>query len=292
MKIKNLLGMLGASVLLALPLQNSLADNLNMRIFNGDINANQPQVTVRHTTGATEAYDTSFDSTFLSANTPHVIDFYSEVPYSPFLLKTDARPIVSYTTITSKIKGRNLGTSLNAQLKPSISNPYEENAFTNLKIYGDLYSITNNSRESLIGTYNLKTLSAAGEGIPLTVTNGHSYDFDIRFVDRTSCINETEVLPDGNFKISFSGVSGETYCIQAASNLNQPIQWEDLCSNIATNQNGVFNYSDLTATNFLQRYYRMVNRESPGQLNSLVSNASSFNYSLPTKEKINPIKKK
>ena len=52
-----------------------------------------------------------------------------------------------------------------------------------------------------------------------------------------------------------SGYSGRAYVLQAATNLASPISWLPILTNNATN--GVFNFSDLQATNFPSRFYRL-----------------------------------
>ena len=64
-----------------------------------------------------------------------------------------------------------------------------------------------------------------------------------------------ETLGDGNKRITFAGIPMFPYLVQAATNLDMPIYWEILATNQA-GSNGLWQYTDLSATNYLQRYYR------------------------------------
>ncbi len=63
-----------------------------------------------------------------------------------------------------------------------------------------------------------------------------------------------ETLPDNNVAITFAGIPGYTYFIQANTNL-ATATWTTIATNIA-GANGLFTYSDLEATNYTSRYYR------------------------------------
>jgi len=61
-------------------------------------------------------------------------------------------------------------------------------------------------------------------------------------------------LPDGNKRITFAGIPGRTYHIQATTNLVSPY-WEPIGTNVVGG-NGLSTFDDLDATNFTSRYYR------------------------------------
>ncbi len=63
-------------------------------------------------------------------------------------------------------------------------------------------------------------------------------------------------LGDGNFQLSGDGAAGVTYELDAATNLVPPIAW-NFVTNAVADQNGQFQFSDLQATNFAQRFYRI-----------------------------------
>ncbi|MBI3852450.1 MAG: hypothetical protein HY298_19510 [Verrucomicrobia bacterium] len=61
-------------------------------------------------------------------------------------------------------------------------------------------------------------------------------------------------LPDGSFQLQFTGAPGQSYTIQASTNLTA---WPDLGA--ATNLgNGLFAFTDTNANNFSARFYRVV----------------------------------
>src|ERR1700722_14771405 len=62
-------------------------------------------------------------------------------------------------------------------------------------------------------------------------------------------------LADGTTEISFAGIPGRTYLIQAATNLTPTITWTTIGTNTA-GTNGLFQFNDLNSTNFVNRYYR------------------------------------
>jgi autotransporter-associated beta strand protein len=61
---------------------------------------------------------------------------------------------------------------------------------------------------------------------------------------------------DGNFQFSGSGAAGVTYTLNAATNLTPPEVWT-FVTNAVANQAGLFQFSDLSATNFPERFYRI-----------------------------------
>jgi len=60
---------------------------------------------------------------------------------------------------------------------------------------------------------------------------------------------------NGALQMNFTGIPGYTYLIQGATNLTPPITWTTLGTN-AADINGLFNFTDLGATNCKARYYR------------------------------------
>ena len=68
-------------------------------------------------------------------------------------------------------------------------------------------------------------------------------------------INSVALLGNGSVQMNFTGIPGYTYLIEAATNLNPPITWSTLGTNVA-DINGLFNFTDPGATNYNGRYYR------------------------------------
>ena len=65
---------------------------------------------------------------------------------------------------------------------------------------------------------------------------------------------------DGNFVFDGTGAAYSTYDLLAATNLSQPIAWFVITSAIA-NASGSFQLSDLQATNFPARFYRITSQQ-------------------------------
>jgi len=59
------------------------------------------------------------------------------------------------------------------------------------------------------------------------------------------------LLPGGAAKVTVTGVAGQTYAIQSSSNLKD---WSDLTTVTLTNSAG--NFTDPSAPNYQQRFYR------------------------------------
>ena len=62
---------------------------------------------------------------------------------------------------------------------------------------------------------------------------------------------------DGNFQLGGFGAAGVTYELDAATNLAPPIPWL-FVTNAVADQTGGFQFWDLSATNFPQRFYRII----------------------------------
>jgi hypothetical protein len=62
--------------------------------------------------------------------------------------------------------------------------------------------------------------------------------------------------------VTFAGVPGRTYLVQATTGLSAPIVWESLTNNLdggllfSAGTNGLWTHTDLNSTNFAIRFYR------------------------------------
>lgn len=153
------------------------AETLNLRVTNS---FNVPLVKITHTFGASEGTDI-YESSYIPSPSPGVA-FFAVQTFGNTNYSTASFPTNSYTTVTTRIEGNGLSTSEQAWLRPSFSPvPFNDQAFSNKNILGDLFSITNGSRSLILGSWNLKAMAATNGLVPLNITNGHSYDFDVRF---------------------------------------------------------------------------------------------------------------
>ena len=65
---------------------------------------------------------------------------------------------------------------------------------------------------------------------------------------------------DGNFQFAGTGAAGVTNELDAATNLFSPIIWL-FVTNAVADQSGLFQLVDLQATNFPQRFYRIMSTQ-------------------------------
>jgi hypothetical protein len=113
----------------------------------------------------------------------------------------------------------------------------------------DLTLTVNGTSETLVGAVTGGTVDRIRFN---TANSGTTYYLDaVR-----PLLVSIEKLPDNNQKLTFDGGPGGSDVVQATTNLTD---WISLSTNLATGL-GSFTYSDLTATNFTQRFYRGVSQ--------------------------------
>ncbi|HUA66228.1 MAG TPA: hypothetical protein VME24_10295, partial [Alphaproteobacteria bacterium] len=66
--------------------------------------------------------------------------------------------------------------------------------------------------------------------------------------------------PDGNYDFTGTGASNTIYDLVAATNLSPPVAWL-LITSATANATGNFQLSDLQATNFPIRFYRITSQQ-------------------------------
>lgn len=71
------------------------------------------------------------------------------------------------------------------------------------------------------------------------------------FVLTNTVLTAPARLPDGKFRFTVQGISGQTYAAESSTNLTL---WSAFSTNVAPAN--AFNITDSTSTNILQRYYR------------------------------------
>jgi ubiquitin len=75
-------------------------------------------------------------------------------------------------------------------------------------------------------------------------------------------IVEAGLAPDGNSRLTFAGILGQTYLVQRTLSLDAPMVWTTLTNNVDSTTtfvggpNGLWNHTDLNSTNYPTRYYR------------------------------------
>ena len=153
---------------------------------------------------------------------------------------------------------RNNGTPLNDQIRlPASAMTYAGTlTVSNLGaplIAGDSFAIF--SAASYHGSFATLNLPALGAGLAWNtnaLTNG------VLSVVTTVGPQFASLAQgaDGNFQFSGTGAAGATYELDAATNLSLPIFWF-FVTNAVADPNGNFQFWDLSATNFPQKFYRI-----------------------------------
>jgi hypothetical protein len=75
--------------------------------------------------------------------------------------------------------------------------------------------------------------------------------------DPTPHITSVAGNPDGSFTLNLAGASGYTYILQTTTDLFSPATWQPIATN-TFGTNGVWQFDDTSATNFSQRFYRLM----------------------------------
>ena len=157
---------------------------------------------------------------------------------------------------------RNNGAPLNDQIVlPSSGITYGGTLTVNnigaLLTAGDSFQIF--SAASYSGVFARLNLPALGAGLAWNtngLTNG-MLPVIATVGPQFSGLNQTS---DGNFHFAGAGAAGVTYELDAATNLAPPIPWM-FVTNAVAGLNGLFDLWDLSATNFSQRYYRIISNQ-------------------------------
>ena len=63
-------------------------------------------------------------------------------------------------------------------------------------------------------------------------------------------------IVNGNIEVSFGGIPGETYSIEASQNLNPFITWTLVATNFVADANGLFKYVDTQARSLPMQFFR------------------------------------
>jgi hypothetical protein len=63
--------------------------------------------------------------------------------------------------------------------------------------------------------------------------------------------------PDGSFTLNLAGASGYTYILQTTTDLFSSASWQPVATN-TLGVSGVWQFNDTSATNFSQRFYRLM----------------------------------
>jgi autotransporter-associated beta strand protein len=94
------------------------------------------------------------------------------------------------------------------------------------------------------------SLAQSGNALVLNFTSAASLS------PTPASVTNAAILPGGAFAVSGSGAPGQSYVLQATTNLVAPVNWVRLLTNQADG-NGVLQFLDTQATNWPARFYRV-----------------------------------
>ncbi len=157
---------------------------------------------------------------------------------------------------------RNNGTPLNDQINlPSSAITYGGTLTVNNVgaplTAGDNFQIF--SAANYNGTFTTLNLPSLGTGLAWN-TNALTNGFLSVIATVGPQFNGLNQTSDGNFHFAGAGAAGVTYELDAATNLAPPIPWM-FVTNAVADQNGLFDLWDLSATNFVQRFYHIISNQ-------------------------------
>ena len=93
-----------------------------------------------------------------------------------------------------------------------------------------------------------------------TISDGWDTNFQtvnlVPSPDPTPNITSAASVPDGSFNLNLTGAPGRTYILETATNLAGFAGWLPVATN-TLGTNGVWQFTDVSATNFPQQFYRL-----------------------------------
>jgi len=154
-------------------------------------------------------------------------------------------------SITNPVAGAKFLAPANITLEASASET--GGSITNVQFFSGATSLGNvtaapfNFTVNNLGAGNYSFTAKAFDSLGVT-TNSAAVNI---FVLTNATITSAALLTGGSFQFTLKGIAGQTYAIEASSNL---LNWSALFTNVAPAN--VFNVTDVTSTNVLRRFYR------------------------------------
>ena len=202
------------------------------------------------TNGQTYTLDTS---SLNAASYPYFckIDYNTSPAMVGTLIITNPPTAAPTVSITNPVAGAKFLAPANITLKASASET--GGSITNVQFFSGATSLGNVTTEPFnftvnnLGAGNYSFTAKAFDALG-TTTNSAAVNI---FVQTNSTITSAVLLTGGSFQFTLKGIAGQTYAIEASSNL---LNWSALFTNVAPAN--VFNVTDTTSTNVLRRFYR------------------------------------
>ena len=120
--------------------------------------------------------------------------------------------------------------------------------------------ITNDSSDAVIGTFDGlpegAVFPAGSMYLQVSYTGGDGNDVVLTRVNPPIAIGSITPQPNGAMQVAGTGLLGLPYALEAATNLTPTIFWLPLKTNNADSFGNLL-FTDTTATNFPQRFYRL-----------------------------------
>jgi hypothetical protein len=141
---------------------------------------------------------------------------------------------------------------------------------------------TNNSM-----TLNPVSVTNAGNYFVTVTTTGGSVTSSVAALtvfNPAPVISGVAANPDGTFTLNFTGTLGETYVLETTTNLLSPGGWLPIATN-TLQTNAVWQFNDAQATNFIQRFYRLMLAPDPATQSD--NTAKTPDHSHSTLPKLN-----
>jgi len=102
------------------------------------------------------------------------------------------------------------------------------------------------------GASNAFTVIVTDNGSPAL---NHSRTFTIVAVSSVPPTTQGIQIVGGNLEVTFAGIPGNTYVVQATPSLSPPINWTPVATNVPS-QTGLFKYVDAQFKNLPMRFFR------------------------------------
>ena len=179
-----------------------------------------------------------------------VADVYSNTAYSTnIILVQDQTPPVIFLQPQSQTNtsGANAGFSVAASACTPLSFQWFFNQAAMTSQTNSALTLSNLNL-SLAGNYAV-VVSASGGSVTSAVA--------ILTVSIPTGINGLSADPGGGFRLNLIGTPGYSYVLESTTNLSYPINWSFLATN-TMGTNGVWQFTDVQATNFTQQFYRLI----------------------------------
>jgi len=164
----------------------------------------------------------------------------------------DALPTIS---ITNPVAGTSFRASTNLVLYASVTD--SDGTVTNVQFFSAAVSLGNVTNNIAAGNFRFTNINlSAGNYIFTAIARdnfgGATTSAAVNvFLLTNSAVGAPSHLPNGQTVFTLSGIAGQSYTTEASSNL---FNWFPLFTNTAPAN--VFNVTDFTSTNALQRFYR------------------------------------